>query len=285
MMRLQNLGRLLALCGVAAVLSGCGDDDDSFPSSDSSPSGTAPASLRSRSYDLFEPAGTSMIAFGAGGDTYTFTRPGRPQETGGYVPTKVGSDTWDLILNNSTNGSASRLILTFTASGAGNFAYTPAGGDLITGDFQSAGSGGSTTTGSTTTGSTTTGSSTTGTTTTGTTTTGGPTPTAAPPRLSQIVLNGRAGNPAGAGQTVINFSGSTFTYAGGGFSGSAAYTPSGNTAHLRLTYGGSATGDVDDYTLQFLAPSGSSTPSTFSGTLKVGSAAPGAASGTFTYTQ
>jgi hypothetical protein len=99
------------------------------------------------------------------------------------------------------------------------------------------------------------------------------------------VLTGKASNPAGGGQTVINFSGSTFAYSAGGFSGTYVYTPSGTSANLRLTYGGTATGDVDDYTLQFRAPTGSPTPSTYSGTQKVGNAAPGAASGTFTYTQ
>lgn len=118
-----------------------------------------------------------------------------------------------------------------------------------------------------------------------TTNTGPATPTPAPARLSQIVLNGNPGNPAGSGQTVINISGTTFNYTAGGYSGTVQYTPSGTTARLRLTYGGTATGDVDDYTLQFMAPSGSSTPSTFSGTQKVGAAAAAPASGTFTYTQ
>ena len=118
-----------------------------------------------------------------------------------------------------------------------------------------------------------------------TTNTGPATPTAAPARLSQIVLNGNPGNPAGSGQTVINISGATFTYAAGGYNGGVLYTPSGTSARLRLTYSGSATGDVDDYTLQFMAPSGSSTPSTFSGTQKVGANPAAPASGTFTYTQ
>jgi hypothetical protein len=277
MMTLRNLTGLFAACGIAA-LTGCGGDDEDNAKNSPAPgaSGTAPSSLRARSYDLFEAGGVTTILFGDSADTYTLTRAGttNTQEIGTYTPSKNGSDTWDLILNNASNGSDSRLILTFTSNDAGNFAYTPAGGALITGGFQASGSSGNNTPGNNT-----------GTNTNGTTNTGGPAPTAAPPRLSQIVLNGKAGNPAGGGQTVINFSGTSFSYVGGGFSGSALYTPSGNSARLKLTYGGTATGDIDDYTLQFMAPSGSPTPSTFSGTQKVGSAAPAPASGTFTYTQ
>jgi hypothetical protein len=271
MMRLKTIASLLALCGVAALLTGCGGDDDTGPSSNPAPSGPAPASLRLRSYTLAEAAGATTLSFGANADTYILTRAATAPENGSYTPTKMGNDTWDLTLNNSTNGAVSRLILTFTGSGVGEFAYTPANGALVTGTFQSVGSnnGGDTNTGGDDNGSNNIGGA----------------PTAAPARLSQIVLTGNPGNPAGGGQTVINITGSSFAYAAGGFSGTVLYTPSGNTAHLRLTYAGTATGDVDDYTLQFMAPSGSPTKSTFSGTQKVGSAAPAPASGTFTYTQ
>jgi hypothetical protein len=42
----------------------------------------------------------------------------------------------------------------------------------------------------------------------------------------------------------------TFT-AGEGLFGNYSYTPSGNTAHLRLDYGGQFAGDFDDMTLDF----------------------------------
>jgi hypothetical protein len=262
---------LVALCGMLGLMTGCGDDDNGNGGAAGSgaPAATAnaPATLSGNDYNITEPAGTSTVSFN--GNTYTLSRPGIAQESGTFVATKIGNDTWDVTLLNSLDGSTSRLVLTFAANGTGTFSYTapgatgPVSGQFVRSGFGSTPPGSNTSTNSP-----------------GTPT--GPTPTTAPATLSQIVLNGRAGNPAGAGQIVVNINGSTFAYAGGSTSGTVFYVPSGTTARLRLNYAGST--DVDDYTLQFMAPSGSPTLSTYSGTQKVG-VNEGPASGTFTYTQ
>jgi hypothetical protein len=271
---------LLTLCGITAAFSGCDDGDvpngsDNGGSGGGGTAGNAPSSLKSREYQLTEPGGISTITFTGLGNNYTLARPGIAQEAGSYTASRVGIDTWDTILNNSLDGSSSRLVLTFSDNGVGSYSFTgPNATNAVTGQFQETGFGSSTT-----------GTTTTGTTTTGTTTTGGGTGSVqAPATLSQVVINGLASNPSGGGQAVVNISGNTFVYASGGFAGTAQYTPSGTTARLRLNYAGTASGDFDDYTLVFRAPSGSSTLSTFSGTQKAGNVT-GPASGTFIYTQ
>lgn len=276
---------LLTLCGTTVLFSGCEDGDvpnggGNGGGGGGGTPGNAPSTLKSKEFQLTEPGGVSTITFAGLGNNYTLARPGIAQEAGSYTASRVGIDTWDTVLNNSLDGSASRLVLTFTDNGVGTYSFNgPNATNAISGQFQQTGFG------STTTGTTTTGTTTTGTTTTGTTTTGGGTGSVqAPATLSQIVVNGLGSNPSGGGQAVINISGNTFVYASGGFAGTAQYTPSGTTGRLRLNYAGSASGDFDDYTLVFRAPSGSSTLSTFSGTQKAGNVT-GPASGTFIYTQ
>ena len=267
MKQLRLVTGMLAFC--LALLTGCGEDDEATGGVNVGGSGgNAPVTLNGGDYDITEPAGTATISFTIAGRNYSLTRPGIATESGTYVANKVGNDTWDVVLSNSLDGTTSRLVLTFTGSGIGNYSFTQPNGTTINGQFRRSGFAG---------GGNNNGGDNGGTTNTNTNNT-----VTAPATLSQIVLNGRAGNPAGAGQTVINISGSTFQYAGSATSGTVTYSPNGSSAQLLLSYNGST--DFDDYTLQFAGPSGSPILSTYSGTQRVGGT-PGPASGTFTYTQ
>jgi len=256
---------------MTALLTGCGDAEDEITGG-AGGGGVpinAPLALNGREYNIIEPSGTSTITFTLSGKNYSLTRPGIATESGSYVSNKVGNDTWDVTLNNA-DGSTSRLNLNFTGSGFGNYSFTPPTGPMITGQFRRTGlnnpPGGNDNNGG--------GSS---------TNNNGGTTITAPTTLSQIVVNGRTGNPSGAGQTVININGTTFSYAGSNIGGTVSYAPtSGPSAQLLLNYNNST--DFDDYTLQFSGSSGSSVLSSYSGTQRVGNVT-GPATGTFTYTQ
>ena len=264
MKQFQILTGMLAIC--VALATGCGEEDEI--SGGGGIGGNAPIVLNGAEYNLTEPSGTSTIEFTLSGDNYTLTRPGMPTQAGTYVSNKVGNDTWDVMLNNALDGSASRLVLTFTGVGIGNFSFAPPTGPTINGQFRRTGltnlPGGNNNGGNTSTNGT------------------GGTITA-PGTLSQIVINGQAGNPSGSGQTLININGATFSYAGSNIGGTVTYSPTtGDSAQLLLNYNNST--DFDDYTLQFNAPSGSAVLSSYSGTQRVGNVT-GPASGSFTYTQ
>jgi len=117
-------------------------------------------------------------------------------------------------------------------------------------------------------------------------TTGAPGTVPAPAALQRVDITNTTSGTGPSSYTVeLNgtTSGTFAITAGSVGQGTFTYTPSGNSARLVLTYT-DFPGDSDDMTLNFQAPSGSSTPSNHSGSQVVsGTTYP--ISGTFTYVQ
>jgi hypothetical protein len=273
MNRLRNIVGLIAVCATAAFFTGCGDDDDNNGGNNSN----APETLRGRTYNLTDAAGTSTIAFDANGNyALTPSSTNNAVETGTFTETKSG-ETINAILTNAAGDRTSTLDFTFTGDGQGTYVFTAPGEAPVSGNFALAGDGNTTDTNGNTTEPTTA--------TDGNTTTNPPGDVQAPANLQTITIT--PANGISAGQTfTVNLNGGNFTAVGTQGqdmgSGTYTYTPSGTTANLHLTYGGTNAGDFDDYNLVFTEEQGSTVANNFTGTQRV-SGTDSPINGTFTY--
>lgn len=272
MNRLRNIIGLIAVCATAAFFTGCDDDNNN----NNNNGGNAPESLRGRTYNLTDAGGTSVVAFDANADNYTLTSSdtNNVPETGTFTANKAG-EQYTVLLNGTGAQTNSTLTMTFTGAGAGTYTFDRPGQPLVSGNFAAAG-------GTTTDGSTTTTNGNTTTSTDGNTTTGGNGTSPAPanvPGVLNITLQ-QGGVVAPGTVSHVTFNGGNFTATGdqGQALGSGTYTyvPTGNNAHLVMTYG--AGPDKDDYTLSF----NPGNQGTFSGTQSAGTETK-AASGIFSY--
>jgi hypothetical protein len=277
MNKVRNIVGVIAVCATAAFLTGCDDDHNSGGGDNNNNTGNAPATLNSKSYTLTDAGGTNTIAFDAA-NNYTITPGGGAvAENGTFTATKNG-DIYNVILANAAGdtNSNSTLNMTFSSPTAGTYTLdrpgqAQANGNFVAesttlpppppppGDTNQPPAGGGTI----------------------------PAPVTVP---GQITFTTGAGGGIGAGTVyTTTFSGGTsgtFTsanQAGDALgSGTFEYTPQGNDAHLRMTYGGQFQGDYDDATLSFSQPAGSGQANTYTGTQSVsGTVYP--FNGTFTY--
>jgi len=270
MNRLRNIVGLITVCATAAFFTGCGEDDKP---GDSGPVQNAPASLNGRTYQLTDAAGNSSIVFDPAANNYTLTASDNTSESGSFTATPSG-DGYNVSLVNAAGDTNSTLVLTFTAPGTGTYTFDRPNQPQAAGSFQQTNDVPPPTTGEP---GPTTGNP-------PPTTTGNPPPTGnAPASLDGHTITFTTGPGLLDPGTVVRttFTGNQFTSVRatdnqGLGSGTFEYTPTGDTAHLKMNYGGST--DFDDYTMTFNAGGAG----TYAGTQTSGiNSTP--TSGTFTY--
>jgi len=146
MKKLRNLIAVMAMMGMATMLTGCGDDDDGDDDDNGGttnpPSLFAPATIegvtaQNRTYTVnvageepitltFPSAGNYLITQGSSTENGTIGNPVRTDNTW----------TMDLTPAAGQDGATNAVLsLTWTADNAGTFTYTPAGGTAETGNF------------------------------------------------------------------------------------------------------------------------------------------------------
>lgn len=284
MKTLRNIIGLIVVCATAAMLAGCGEDNNK-------PAARrfAPASLNGQTYTLTDAGPGGTITFDSAANNYSLTQ-GGVTENGTFQQTR-GGDVWNVTLVNAAGDVTSQLTMTFTGNGVGTYTYDRPGATLANGSFALSGTasttgtdtgtststgtntGTSASTGTTTSTGTNTGADTGSSTSTGTTTGTGTVP--APATLSQITVTTVESGIGPNSVYTVTFSGGTSgTFTARNTEGNVVgtgnfnYQPNGTTAHLNMTYN-EIPGDFDDMTLIFTTQPGGGA-SQFTGTQRVG---------------
>jgi hypothetical protein len=267
MNRLRNIVGLIAVCATAAFFTACDEKDTT---SNNGTTSNAPDALASKTYNLTDAAGTSVLAFDAN-NNYTLTPSGGGTAEAGTFTANRSGDVWAVTTTDATGTNSNQLTLTFGAPGSGTYTLERPGQPVVNGSFAEAGTGSTTTDGGSTT----------------TTTTGVTAPAAAPASINVVTGNADSGVGAGATYTVVTQGGTsgTFQITNSGSNGTGTYTytkTSASEADLVLTYSGNFQGDIDRMHLIFTKEAGSNQPNQYTGTQRVTNVEY-PFSGTFTY--
>jgi len=150
MKKLRNLVGLIAVLGMAAFMTGCGDDDNGDNNNDVTPPGpqfapATPAGFTGQTYTVTTTTnGTQTLTFPSD-TTYSFAGQGTNPETGTIANLHREGEDWVGTItpdNDQGNLKAGEMRVHFTGANAGTFTAPAADGTVITGTFTSSGPGG-----------------------------------------------------------------------------------------------------------------------------------------------
>jgi hypothetical protein len=138
MKKLINVFALLAVMGLAAMMTGCGGDDNHDNPVVVPVNQFAPATFANRSVTLTEGGQSREIQFALNGDTFTQFQPGTTNTVGvgSFQYTRSGDNAGQLILTTTgADGATVTYTLNFTSATSGSYNFVSSTGQTGSGTF------------------------------------------------------------------------------------------------------------------------------------------------------